>query len=325
MSDRHYVHHEDEAQLAKLLKESRPFLEKYLTTMIYGVAALLAVAAVVVYLQKQPAPTADVSRALLLATTAEDYQAVADEHPDSPLGILARLRQADGELEDAVTQMFTDREKAADSLAVATKAYEQLESRKDVDDSIRERVLVGLARVAECRCDGSDETVRAASAAWDRVLQEFPVSENFRAIAESRIKRLTSEDSHEFYAWFSQQNPKPGDDLLMPQDGTPGQVPSVPSFPSLHNLGLPKAGETTPAAPVEDNAAETKTEEPAKPEGTDADQSAAVPSTPDPSTDAATESPKPDEPTADTEPAKEEPAKEEPSAADEPAPEKSGE
>ena len=324
MSDRHYVHHEDEAQLAKLLKESRPFLEKYLTTMIYGVAALLAVAAVVVYLQKQPAPTADVSRALLLATTAEDYQAVADEHPDSPLGILARLRQADRELEDAVSQMFTDREKAADSLAVATKAYEQLESRKDVDDSVRERVLVGLARAAECRCDGSDATIQAASAAWERVLKEFPDSKNFKAIAESRIKRLVSEDSHEFYAWFSQQKPKPGDDLLMPQDGTPSQVPSVPSFPSLHNLGLPKAGETTPAAPVENTAAETKSEEAATPEGTDVNQPAAAPSAPESSTDPAPESPTPDEPAADAEPAKVEPSAA-PPAADEPVPEKSGE
>ena len=102
MSDRHYVHHENEVQLAKLLKESKPFFERYGTTMIYGVAALMAITAVVVYFQRQPDPTAEVSRDLLLATTAEDYQAVADESPDSPIGILARLRQADRELEDAV-------------------------------------------------------------------------------------------------------------------------------------------------------------------------------------------------------------------------------
>lgn len=323
MSDRHYVHHEDEAQLAKLLKESRPFLEKYLTTLIYGVAAVLAVAALVVYIRKQPAPTANVSRELLLATTAEDYQAVADEHPDSPLGILARLRQADRELEDAVSQMFTDREKAADSLAVAAKAYEQLESRNDVNDSVRERVLVGLARVAECRCDGSDATIQTAIAAWERVLKEFPESKNFKAIAESRTKRLASEDSHEFYAWFSQQKPKPGDDLLMPQDGRPDQVPSVPSFPSLLNPGLPKTGETTPVAPVENAADGAKNEAPATPDGATADPSAVIPSAQETSAGPAPESPKPAEPAADAEPVKDEPAA--PPAADEPAPEKSGE
>lgn len=259
MSDRHYVHHENEVQLAKLLKESKPFFERYGTTMIYGVAALMAIAAVVVYVQRQPAPTAEVSRNLLLATTAEDYQAVADESSDSPIGILARLRQADHELEDAVSNMFTNREAAQDNLESAEKAYRQLEDRKDIIDSVRERVLVGLARVAECRCDGTDDSMNAAIAAWERVLKEFPDSKTFRSIAESRIKRLASKDSREFYAWFSTQNPKPGDDLLMPQDGGPGQVPSTPLFPDLHNFGLPGADAPTSKATTPETPAESLT------------------------------------------------------------------
>jgi len=247
MSDRHYVHHENEVQLAKLLKESKPFFERYGTTMIYGVAALMAIAAVVVYVQRRPAPTAEVSRDLLLATlstTAEDFQAVADQSPDSPIGILARLRQADRELEDAVSNLFTNREASKENLETAEKAYKQLEDRKDIIDSVRERVLVGLARVAECRCDGTDESMNAAIAAWERILKVFPDSKTFKSIAESRIKRLASKESHEFYAWFSTQNPKPGDDLLMPQDGGPGQVPSMPLFPDLHNFGLPGTADT---------------------------------------------------------------------------------
>ena len=164
MSDRHYVHHENEVQLAKLLKESKPFFERYGTTMIYGVAALMAIAAVIVYVQRRPAPTAEVSRDLLLATlstTAEDFQAVADQSSNSPIGILARLRQADRELEDAVSNLFTNREAAKENLETAEKAYKQLEDRKDIIDSVRERVLVGLARVAECRCDGTDESMNA--------------------------------------------------------------------------------------------------------------------------------------------------------------------
>jgi len=247
MSDRHYVHHENEVQLAKLLKESKPFFERYGTTMIYGVAALMAIAAVVVYVQRRPAPTAEVSRDLLfatLSTTAEDFQAVADQSPDSPIGILARLRQADRELEDAVSNLFTNREASKENLETAEKAYKQLEDRKDIIDSVRERVLVGLARVAECRCDGTDESMNAAIAAWERILKVFPDSKTFKSIAESRIKRLASKESHEFYAWFSTQNPKPGDDLLMPQDGGPGQVPSMPLFPDLHNFGLPGTADT---------------------------------------------------------------------------------
>lgn len=285
MSDRHYVHHENEVQLAKLLKESKPFFERYGTTIIYGVAALMAIAAVIVYMQRRPAPTAEVSRDLLLATlstTAEDFQAVADESPDSPIGILARLRQADRELEDAVSNMFTDREAAKEHLETAEKAYKQLEDRKDIIDTVRERVLVGLARVTECRCDGTDESMNAAIAAWERVLTAFPDSKTFKSIAEARIKRLASKDSREFYAWFSTQNPKPDDDLLIPQDGGPGQVPSMPLFPDLHNFGLPGTEAptpkvTTPEVPTE-NPANDETPSEGKPAaGTPAD----TPATPD--------------------------------------------
>ena len=333
MSDRHYVHHENEVQLAKLLKESKPFFERYGTTMIYGVAAIMAIAAVVVYVQRRPAPTAEVSRDLLLATTAEDYQAVADASPDSPIGILSRLRQADRELEDAVSNMFTNREAAKNNLESAEKAYKQLEDRKDIIASVRERVLVGLARVAECRCDGTDETMNAATVAWERVLKTFPDSKTFKAVAESRIKRLASKDSREFYAWFSTQNPKPGDDLLMPQDGVPGQVPSTPLFPDLHNFGLPgpeaptpKA--TTPDAPAE-NPASAETPSKATP---DADASAEAPAAPDAADTPATKSPAADVPGTDAAPgdapaappAADAPKTEAP-VGETPAPEKSGE
>ena len=308
MSDRHYVHHENEVQLAKILKESKPFFARYGTTMIYGVAALMAIAAVVVYFQRQPAPTAEVSRDLLLATTAEDYQAVADDSPDSPIGILARLRQADRELEDAVSNLFTNREAAQVNLTSAAKAYTQLEDRKDITGPIRERVLVGLARVAECRCDGTDGSMKAASAAWDRILTTFPDSKTFKSIAESRFKRLSSTDSREFYAWFSTQNPKPGDDLLMPQDGGPGQVPSTPMFPDLHNFGLPNVDASTPAAPAENpaNVETPATETPAT--ETPATETPSDPAAESPATPPATEAPPTEAPVGET-----------------PVPEKSGE
>ena len=295
MSDRHYVHHEDEVALAKLLKESKPFLERYGTTMIYGVAAVLAIAAVVVYVQRQPAPTAELSRDLMLAQSAEDFQEIADNSPTSQIGILARLRQADSELEDGVSKLFTDREASKTNIENAEKAYKQLEDRKDVNDSIRERVLVGLARVAECRCDGSDGSMNAATEAWQRVLKAFPDSKMFKVIAEARIKRLASDDSRKFYAWFSTQNPKPDDDLLMPQDGMPGQVPAMPTRPSLQDLGLPNltpsASDSTPSDETKkDTASEVKSGEdkPADAAATpDSPDAPAAPASDAPKTDAA--------------------------------------
>ncbi len=331
MSDRHYVHHEDEVALAKLLKESKPFLDRYGTTIIYGIAAVLAIAAVVVYVQRKPPANAELSRDLMLAKSAEDFQAIADESPTTQIGILARLRQADSELEDGVGKLFTDREASKTGIENAEKAYQQLEDRKDVNDSVRERVLVGLARVAECRCDGSDASMNAATEAWQRVLKAFPDSKNFKALAEARIKRLASDDSRKFYAWFSTQNPKPEDDLLMPQDGMPGQVPATPAFPSLQNLGLPNlspaASGSTPADSTPSE--EPKADEPKKDAASEAEQTseakpADAPATPETSATPASEAPKTDAaPEGDAAPADAAPT--EATTPDAPAPQKSGE
>ena len=270
MSDRHYVHQEDEVALAKILKESKPWLEQYGTTIIYGVAAVLAVSAVVVYIARRPPATASESSGLLMASSPEDYQTVADTAPDSPIGIVARIRQAELSLDQAVGQLFTDREKSVESLDKAARAFENLADRKDLSSDLRERVLTGVARVLECRCDGTDATVNPAIEAWEKLLEEYPDSKKFKDIAESRVKALKLDKSKAFYAWFHTQNPKAGDDLLLPQDG-PGKVPDVPKF------DIPDF--TTPTAPTEGAATEgAKTETPAAPaEGTPAAESKPAP------------------------------------------------
>jgi hypothetical protein len=265
MSDRHYVHQEDEVALAKILKESKPWLEQYGTTIIYGVAAVLAVSAVVVYIARRPPATAGESSALLMASSLEEYQTVADSAPDSPIGIVARIRQAELSLDQAVGQLFTDREKSVESLDKAARTFENLADRKDLNSDLRERVLAGVARVLECRCDGTDATVKSAIEAWEKLLKEYPDSKMFKDIAESRVKALKSDKSKAFYAWFHTQNPKASDELLLPQDG-PGNVPDVPKF------NIPDF--TTPAAPTEG----AKTETPAAPaEGTPAAEAKPAP------------------------------------------------
>jgi hypothetical protein len=256
MSDRHFVHHEDEVQLAKILRDSKPWLEKYGTTVIYGLAAVMAVAAVGVYIARRPPATAPESREMLLASTPEDYQAIADATPDSKIGIIARVRQAELLLGNAVEKLFSDREKAVEELAAATTAFERLAERKDVTGYQRERVLAGLARAAESQCDGTDESVQAAIQAWELLLKEFPDSKLFKDLAEERVKKLSDESTKSFYAWFHSQNPKPADDLQIPQDG-PGAVPDIPRI-SIPDLTSPMP--TVPSAPVDAKEGDAKEE-----------------------------------------------------------------
>lgn len=317
MSDRHFVHQEDEIQLAKILKESKPWLERYATTLIYGLAAVLAVAAVVVYVSRRPPANAGLSQSLLAATlekspSPEAFQAIADEAGDTPLGITSRLRQAELLLSDAVEGMFTNRKTAIENLDKAKTAFERLSENKNVTGSNRERVLAGLARTLESRCDGTPDAIKGVVTAWENVLKEFPDSKMFKELAEDRIKKLPKQA--EFLTWFAAQNPTPTDDLQLPQDG-PGAVPAVPNL-SMPNLGLPSL---TPATTTPATTEGAKTEGEKAPEAPKPEEA----KTEEPKTDAPTEAPKADAPAeaakAD-EPKVEAPKVEEPKKEETPAP-----
>ncbi len=232
MSDRHFVHQEDEVQLAKILKDSKPWLERNATTLIYALAAVLAIAAVFVYISRRPPANAKLSQDLLAATlenspTPEAYRDIADDAGDTPLGLTSRLRQAELLLTEAVEGMFTNRKTAMENLDKAKTAFERLSENRNVTGSMRERVLAGLARTLETGCDGKPESIKAAVSAWENVLKEFPDSKMFKELAEDRIKKLPGQA--DFLAWFAAQNPAPADDLQLPQDGKgPGAVPPVP-------------------------------------------------------------------------------------------------
>jgi hypothetical protein len=258
-----------------------------------------------------------------MASSLEEYQTVADSAPDTPIGIVARIRQAELSLDQAVGQLFTDREKSVESLDKAARTFENLADRKDLNSDLRERVLAGVARVLECRCDGTDATVTSAIEAWEKLLKEYPDSKMFKDIAESRVKTLKSDKSKAFYAWFHTQNPKASDDLLLPQDG-PGKVPDVPKIdiPDFTSPAAPTEGAKTetPAAPAEGTpAAETN---PAPAEGTPAPEAKPAPAEGTPAPEA---KPAPAEGTPAPE-AKPAPAEGTPAPAEgTPAPEKSGE
>lgn len=249
-------HHDDQTELEKLFRNSKPWIEENGTVLIYAVAAFMAIAAVYVYMNRTPPAQVEASRDLLLAVTPEEFRDVADAYPGTEIGEWARLRQADRLLDDAVTNMFTNREEGKSLLSQAETAYEQLVGQSGLDDQIRERVLIGLARIAETRCDGGGETTKSAVDAWKRVLNEY---ENtlVKQHAESRIEELATEKSHAFYTWFQAQNPSPADPGMAP--GQP-QVPEIPGFEGL-DLNIPPAD--AEAKPTDEMTEPNATAEPA--------------------------------------------------------------
>ena len=112
MSDRKYTHHDDQTHLETALRRTQPWVEANLTFLIYGLAAVLAIAAGMVWYQRQPEVNAAVSAEWMDARQPEDFQNIADTHDNSPLGRLARLNLADSLINKGSRAMFTDREPA---------------------------------------------------------------------------------------------------------------------------------------------------------------------------------------------------------------------
>ncbi|MEZ6123245.1 MAG: hypothetical protein R3C49_08745 [Planctomycetaceae bacterium] len=246
------THHDDRTELEKALLKLKLWAEENATTLIYGLAAILAVAAVLVYINRIPGGNVEASRALLLAVSPEDYRDVADQYGNSEIGRWARLRQGDRLLDNAVTNMFSNRKLGVDELAQAEAAYNQLADTPGLSNELRERVLTGLARVQETRCDGSEESTAKAIAGWQRIVDEFSNS-LVKDLAEDRIKALATDESKAFYTWFQAQNPSP----IVP--GTlPGQS-AVPDVPDMTIPGL-NSGDEKPAdeKPADEKPADEK-------------------------------------------------------------------
>ena len=299
-------HHDERTELEKLLLNSKPWFQENGTVLIYAMAAFMAIAAIYVYVNRTPPANVEASRDLLLARTPEEYRDVADAYPDTAIGTWAKLRQAERLLDDAVTNMFTNRPEGKSLLEQSDTAFQVLIERSGLDDQVRERVLIGLARIAETKSDGSEEATKTAVDAWQRILNEYEKT-IVKEHAEARVKELSTDKSKAFYAWFQAQNPTPADPGL-----APGQ-PNVPDVPDLDSMGLTIPGVQTPESvtgeekPAEGS--EGKTEE-AKP----ADEKPATPAAETPAEPVKVEEAKPEaaakpaEPTA--EPAKETPAAE---------------
>jgi len=315
MSDKHYTHQGDETYLELALRRSKPWFEANATFLIYGLAAVLAVVAAIVWMQRQPATNFEASALWLDAEAPEDYQNIADKHEGTKLGDLARLKQADSLLNNASRNMFSDRETANKELEAAEKALDRLANSSTIDSAVRDRVSIDQARLAEIRCDGTEASVKAAVDAWQNVITQNDAS-IAKTLAEARIAKLADTDASEFYAWFQPLNPKPADDLQMPglptMPGPGSRVPAVPPNLDLPNLDLPILEDLMPegAEGSSESAEEpTETDSPAKEEPeTEAKSDEEKPADPEPAKEEASSEPKADNEPAATEEAKTKPA-----------------
>lgn len=254
-----------ENDLSKLIDHGRDRLEPYQNKILLGVLALAVViaGAIVVIRTSGTAKLAGGSQ-LAAATTAADYDKVANDYGGTPVGLWARVRAGELHLRDGVRLSLTNREASNESLTAAEQAFQQVLKADDAVPEMREQALFGLAVTLEAQTSETT-TTKPAIDAYERLLKEFKDS-RFRLQAESRIAELKTPQAGEFYAWFHAQNPKP-EDRPPPRD-----FPNLPLGSDMgdpfNSLGRP-ADMPADAAPAGDksDASLPATEPPAAPGG----------------------------------------------------------
>ena len=277
--------------LGKLMVQAEPFVEKYGAKILGGIGALLVLLIVlIIWNSRKSSAQSEAWTRLAAAGSTEDFENVAEDFAGTPVANWALIHAAESHLQSGIRSSFTDRSAGDRELKDAKEQFQKLLDSSSTPPEIRERALFGMARVEETTSDGD---LKTATELYQKLINEFPESV-FRQLAEQRVKpvdgekvaALDEEGTKEFYKWFHEQNPKPGDRQrpgfnmpmpgMAPQGAAPqgsapaggADTPSLPELPALPSLpGLPepltsedgKASESTPATPE-------KTETP-KPEG----------------------------------------------------------
>ena len=191
-------------ELEKLLHRSKPWFSQNVHRLIYGLAAVLLLTAAGIFFNRS---TGDSALAVQLyeATNSSSPEALgllADDHSATDVGAWSRLLQGNALMRRAVPQLFLDRDAAKEKIDEAAEAFENLVNRSSsVPSEVHERALIGLARVAETRWDGEDESTDVAVAAWETLLKEYPDS-LLKEHAESRIADLKSAEGRLFATQF---------------------------------------------------------------------------------------------------------------------------
>ncbi len=200
-------------EIERLVESAKPFLEEHFQKLVAGaVLCLLLVIGVVYFKYKEPANAQEWIKFYTAAnsdpgTATQTFANIAEESRNTIVGQWAQLREADGTLKTGLKLLFTDREQSKENLKRAGDAYSSLIASGSTPNDIKERALFGLASIAEATCDGNTEKPIKQ---YKALMEQYPDSMYFN-LAKDRVENLEKDESKEFYAWFSQLNPKQKD------------------------------------------------------------------------------------------------------------------
>jgi hypothetical protein len=170
----------------------------------------------------------------------QDFDKVAEQHPDTSAGDWAAVMAADLHRLRGTEALFSDKATAKEELNAAVEKYkEALKSRSSM---LRERATFGLAQALEALGNRLDDAI----ARYKEVTQQWPKG-MFASVAANRVQELQKEDTKHFYDQFASATMQPRTPLkdelpAMPGARSPlGPPPADPPADPSFGLQFPKS------------------------------------------------------------------------------------
>ncbi len=169
---------------------------------------------------------------ILVASSPEDFQRVAETASSTSAGHWAALKAASTRFRDGLSRLPADREAANPILAKALEGFQEIEENAKDDPTLRRLAMVGIARTYETRDELSE-----AIAEYEKVAAAWPDTEDGKQSAE-RAKLLKTPEAESFYKKFASFKPgRPASTTIGPRGSNRFDLPA--GHPPLDGPTLP--------------------------------------------------------------------------------------
>jgi len=204
-------------------------IRPYLSTILAGLAAALAVFVAFGVVQSQAEATRTQSWDACLAAISQgepdSFNEVIRRYPGTGAARWAELLLADGAAYEGTQLLFIDRQRAEGRLQAAIEAYSSLMAGRP-QGLLGERVVFGLAKARE-----SLGQLAEARRGYEAVAAEFP-ADALAQVASARAAELGRESTRQWYDWFVAQKiapPASATNAVNPASAQPAAEPAQPA------------------------------------------------------------------------------------------------
>jgi hypothetical protein len=246
------IHHyeEDQTLLARWLSRAIAKGPSFWILVGGSVAAVVTVAWLVSWLFSAPSQVGQGWQEMILASSTEDFQRLAETQAETAVGPWAALQVATARYRDAFNRLPADRDSAGPILEQALEGFREVEREAKDNPMIRRLAMVGIARSLE-----TQDQLPEAIAAYQAVAKEWPDSLDGKSAAK-RAAQLKDPEVIAFYRKFETYKPKAsttigprGTNLLDLPKGHPaldGPIMPAPSLDGGVRAGAVGNGELPP-------------------------------------------------------------------------------